>query len=85
MATRRNPGAAEATSKLQLFFFFFKAAAPGVASKNHSHAIYRNPTMSRIAKAIQQILSKFENLALFVTIDDIETLLPFQQVLLLFD
>ena len=84
MATRRNPGAAEATSKLQLFFFF-KAAAPGVASKNHSHAIYRNPTMSRIAKAIQQILSKFENLALFVTIDDIETLLPFQQVLILFD
>ena len=82
MATRRNPGATEATSKLQLFF---KAAAPGVASKNHSHAIYRNPTMSQIAKAIQQILSKFENLALFVTIDDIETLLPFQQVLILFD
>ena len=41
--------------------------------------------MLQIAKAIQQILSKFENLALFVTIDDIETLLPFQKVLILFD
>ena len=51
----------------------------------HSHAIHCNSIMSQIAKAIQQILSKFENLALFVTIDDIETLLPFQQVLILFD
>ena len=45
--------------------------------QNHSHAIYCNPTMSQIAKAVQQILSSFENLALFVTIDNIETLLPF--------
>ena len=41
--------------------------------------------MPQIAKATQQTLSKFENLASPVTIDDIETLLPFQQVLILFD
>ena len=56
MATCRNPGATEATSNCSCFLKLQFQELPQI----HSHAIHCNSIMSQIAKAIQQILSKFE-------------------------
>ena len=71
MATCISSGAIMATFSCSCFLKLQFQELPQI----HSHAIHCNSIMSRIAKAIQQILSKLK-LGLIVTIDNIGTLLP---------